>query len=320
MSAGPSLLRDRATTPLIRIAGICPEPFNCYLKPDFRNHPFIRGNKLWKLAYPLQQAIDLGYQRILSFGGAYSNHLYALALAGRHTGLKVTALIRGERPATPGFTMRHLAEQDVELIYLDRQEYRQYTRDPEALARLAVRYPEHYILPEGGSSTLAMQGLKHLAEELEAQALELGDPKRLSLVLPAGTGATAAGLIACLGNTWTVHVVNVLKNPGLTLEMQRLWQQASLTPRAAWEVRDDFHFGGYARFDRELLDFATSLHRQSGIVADPVYNAKSIYAAGQLASRGILHKDVVILHTGGLQGNAGFIERYGPLIPDSEER
>ncbi len=320
MSAGPSLLCDRVTTPLIRLGGICPESFNCYLKPDFRNHPLIRGNKLWKLAYPLQQALDHGYRKVLSFGGAYSNHLYALALAGSYTGLKVTALIRGEQPQVPGFTLRHLADHGTELIFLSRPEYRSYTRDPEAFASLSVLYPTHYLLPEGGSSPLAIQGLKHLAEEMQAQARELGEPECLSLVLPAGTGATAAGLIAYLDDRWKVHVVNVLRNPGLDLEMQRLWKQASLRPRAAWEICDDFHFGGYARFDKELIAFATDLNRQSGIVCDPIYNAKSIYAARQLAGRGALHKDVVILHTGGLQGNAGFIERYGPLIPDSDER
>nr|WP_268935782.1 pyridoxal-phosphate dependent enzyme [Permianibacter fluminis] len=270
------------------------------LREDLRD-PELAGNKARKLQYNLIEAHRRGAQTLVSMGGAYSNHLHALALAGRRFGFATAAFVRGPLPPSLSPTLRDCGTAGMQLIPLSRTDYRQLRTAP---APFMARFePTAYWLPEGGSNALAIAGLK---ESLQSEAVAEFAPE---LVLTAaGTGATMAGLAVGLrsmqahGEVWAVAV---LKGGGFLLpEAKRLLAEACVTRRAPLRVLTGFHFGGYGRRPDALQQFCQTFFSETGLPVEPVYTGRVCYALQKLARQGVFRRGqrILLVHTGGLQG------------------
>lgn len=275
-----------------------PVPIRLYLKRDDLLHPLVSGNKWRKLKYNLLEADRLGVKTLLTFGGAYSNHLYATAAAGRVFGFKTIGIVRGDeladKPLNP--TLTFCREQGMMLHFVDRATY-QRVNDPDYLLDLQVRYGPCYILPEGGTNPLAIQGTAELMPELHEQ---LGTwPTAVACAV--GTGGTLAGLIQSAPSSVQVLGISALKvPPGREAYFDGL---PALLPENA-TIRTDYHHGGYARTTPGLLHFIRHFERRTGILLEQVYTGKMLFALYELARQGYFphQATVVAVHTGGLQG------------------
>ncbi|MFE0729221.1 1-aminocyclopropane-1-carboxylate deaminase/D-cysteine desulfhydrase [Streptomyces antibioticus] len=248
------------------------------LKRDDLIHPELIGNKWRKLVPNLERAAG---RTLLTFGGAYSNHLRATAAAGRLLGLPTVGVVRGDelagRPLNP--SLARCAADGMRLHFTDRAAYRRKT-EPETLAALlrAAGAEDAYVVPEGGSNTLAVRGCRALGEELRGRA----DVAALA----CGTGGTLAGLAAGLAPEQRALGIPVLKGGFLGDEIQALQQRAFGARRGDWRLDERFHFGGYARVPAELDAFADDFERRHGVPLERLYVAKSLYALVTLAGEG----------------------------------
>lgn len=259
--------------------------------------PFFCGNKVRKLKYNLSIAHDLGFDQLLTFGGAYSNHIAAVARAGKHYGFRTVGIIRGEEydPLNP--TLTRATTDGMRLHYLDRATYRR-KNDLDVRKRLRKIYGRSYVLPEGGTNEAALRGCAELATEITEQLGALPD----YLALACGTGGTMAGLIrGCAGKSQVLGI-SALKGDWMTQEIQRLL--GPLSPFDNWGILSDYHFGGYAKFPPELKAFIREFEAEYGILLDPVYTAKLFYGIMDRIRSGFFAEGstVVVIHSGGLQG------------------
>nr|WP_202471111.1 pyridoxal-phosphate dependent enzyme [Streptomyces sp. SID8377] len=251
-----------------------------FVKRDDLIHPDLPGNKWRKLHLNLRAALDGGHGRLLTFGGAYSNHLRATAAAGRLLGIATTGVVRGDelagRPLNP--SLARAAADGMRLHFLDRATYRRKA-EPEVLASLLERLGPAYVVPEGGSNALAARGCAALGEELRGRADVVG--------VACGTGGTLAGLAAGLGPGQRAVGFPVLKGGGfLAGEIRRLQEEAFGGPRGSWLLDGRFHHGGYARVSPVLRAFAEDFGGRHGFVPDSVYVAKMLHGLFSLAQEG----------------------------------
>lgn len=289
----PSLLQ-RLHHPLLTRYGV-----ELWCKRDDLIHPAISGNKWRKLKYHLLHAREHGKQHLLSFGGAYSNHIHALAAAGYQTGLRTTGIIRGEADAVSNTTLRDARRWGMNLVFVDRQSYRR-RQDPDWLAQFAA--PDTLIVPEGGSSPLAIPGVAELVGEV---------PFSPDLwVLPCASGGTLAGLIAGKRDREQILAIAVLKGGGFIAdEVCRLHPAAANIP--GWRIALDHHDGGYAKFSPALWQWVQDFSATTDLPLEPIYSGKAMWglfrelAAGRIASG----SKIVFIHTGGMQGLAGLREQ-----------
>lgn len=260
------------------------------------------GNKWRKLQYNLQRAHTDGYEQLLTFGGAFSNHLAAVASAGRHFGFRTIGIVRGEPVNNP--TLEKAQADGMQLHFIDRTSYRQ-KQEPAFLQALTERFGRSYILPEGGTNTAAFAGCTHLAQEI----LKQHPTQPTQLAVACGTGGTAAGLIHGLAGAADLLGVSVLKGGFMRQEINR---HLELLPKSAtrWTVLDDYHHGGYARRSSALDDFIQDFYQNHGIVLEPIYTAKLFFALYDLLAQGYYPggSEVVAIHTGGLQAFASRLE------------
>ncbi|MEU6979882.1 MULTISPECIES: pyridoxal-phosphate dependent enzyme [unclassified Streptomyces] len=245
------------------------------LKRDDLIHPALPGNKWRKLALNLRAA---GGRPVLTFGGAYSNHLRATAAAGRLLGFRTVGVVRGDelagRPLNP--SLARCAADGMRLLFVDRATYRA-KREPAVLARLLEQVPEDvYVVPEGGSNALAVEGCVELGREL-AGAADVA-------AVACGTGGTLAGLAA--GFPGPVLGVPVLRGGFLGAEVHALQEAAFGGPRGDWRLDERFHCGGYARTTPELDAFAEAFGARHGLAIERLYVAKLLYGLGKLAEEG----------------------------------
>ncbi|MCO6478771.1 MAG: pyridoxal-phosphate dependent enzyme [Phaeodactylibacter sp.] len=279
------------------------------------------GNKWRKLQYNLQAAREEGQNTLLTFGGAYSNHVAAVAAAGAEFGFQTIGIIRGERPEGLNPTLRFAESCRMGLQFISRKAFKE-KEDPEFLSRLRKQFGSFYLLPEGGTNALAIYGCRHIVEEVERQAEALPGYWCCSL----GTGGTFAGIADALNGRAKALGFSALKSDFLEREVGRLLTAPLLSPRrgegtangaeGSWEINTDFHFGGYAKFTPYLIDFINGFRQQHGIALDPIYTGKLFYGLFQLIEEGYFPRGSTILavHTGGLQGIEGFNERFGELV------
>ncbi|MCX4743161.1 1-aminocyclopropane-1-carboxylate deaminase/D-cysteine desulfhydrase [Streptomyces antibioticus] len=273
-------LRPRLPSPLQEVADDRFERHGVrlLLKRDDLIHPELIGNKWRKLVPNLERAAG---RTLLTFGGAYSNHLRATAAAGRLLGLPTVGVVRGDelagRPLNP--SLARCAADGMRLHFTDRAAYRRKA-EPETLAALlrAAGAEDAYVVPEGGSNTLAVRGCRTLGEELRGRADVVA--------LACGTGGTLAGLAAGLAPQQRALGIPVLKGGFLGEEIQALQQRAFGARRGDWRLDERFHFGGYARVPAELDAFADDFGRRHGIPLERLYVAKSLYALVALAEEG----------------------------------
>lgn len=269
------------------------------VKRDDLIDPYISGNKWRKLKYILEDVKLKAKTHLVTFGGAYSNHLVATAAAASRNNLKATAFVRGEQVLNEMLLLCRLF--DMDLIFVDRESYK--NKHQLFLSHFGEDN-QAYFIDEGGACKEAVIGCAEIIEELTANYDHI--------FCAAGTGTTAAGLLRGINkhqlNT-KLHVIPVLKG-GLFIEDEIKQYEGDLSKL---ELHTDFHFGGYAKTTPELIQFIKDFTAKTGMLIDPVYTAKMFYAIHDLASKNYFEKDAKILaiHTGGLFGILGMKEKLG---------
>lgn len=286
----PTVLRPRLPSPLREAADerFARHDVRLLLKRDDLIHPELIGNKWRKLTPNLEAAAG---RTVVTFGGAYSNHLRATAAAGRLLGLTTLGVIRGQeladRPFNP--SLARCAADGMRLHFIDRSTYRRKA-EQETLAGIlrTVGAEDAYVVPEGGSNSLAVRGCRVLGEELR----DHGDVDVAALA--CGTGGTLAGLAAGLGPDQRALGFPVLKGGFLSADIQALQQAAFGTRRGTWSLDDRFHFGGYARTTPELDAFAEDFERRHGLAVERLYVAKMLYGLVALAEEGAFPRGTTV--------------------------
>jgi len=268
-----------------------------FVKRDDMIHPFISGNKWRKLKYLLRDSAYLNKDHLVTFGGAYSNHLLATACAGAKFGFKTTGFVRGEEVKNETLTLCRLF--GMQLIFTDRESYRHKNR----LFELHFQNnSKAYFIDEGGAGSLAIMGCSELINELP----EVYD----DIFCAAGTGTTASGIIKGIMERslpTKTHVVPVLKSAEfLRSEIE------SFSGSYSFEFHTGYHFGGYAKTDDELLNFIKDFCGTSGMLIEPVYTGKMFYSLFDLISKDHFKpgSKILAIHTGGLSGISGMINRF----------
>lgn len=278
------------------------------VKRDDLLHTYISGNKWRKLKFNLFEARKKEINHLISFGGAYSNHIHALAAAGFYFGFKTTAIIRGEAHYAQNPTLKQAQQWGMQLHFVTRKEYQQRT-DTEYIKQLQLKFPQAMIVPEGGSNTLAIDGVSELCHEINTQACTRVD----HVITATGSGGTLAGLIAGFSaipsNTPpTITGIAVLKEAQyLKQQVSSLLAQADRSIKLPWQLHTQFHGGGYAKVSPELSDFCQQFEQQVNIPIEPIYTGKMFYALLELIKQDYFARgdNIVALHTGGLQGLKG---------------
>jgi 1-aminocyclopropane-1-carboxylate deaminase len=296
------------TLPPITITKISHEKAdNLYLaRLDLLPYP-ASGNKWFKLKYNLLEAERLGIKQLITFGGAYSNHLYATAEAADYFGFQSIGIVRGEEHVPLNDTLQHCMNKGMQLFYMSREDYRK-KQDTVFLKSWMLNYsvPDGYLIPEGGSNTFAVQGVKEL--------INLLPPDTGIVATACGTGATLAGLIAGSKQEQEVWGFAALKGADFLVNdvTQLLSSSESVDGhKKHWKLMLDYHLGGYAKLPNELLSFIRQFKNEQGITLDPNYTSKLLFGLFDMANKDLLppHKKIVILHTGGLQGWDGLTEK-----------
>jgi len=254
-------------------------------------HPQISGNKFFKLKYNFLEAQQLGFKKLLTFGGAYSNHIAATAFASQQFGFESAGIIRGEelahQPLNPTLA---LAQQfGMQLHFVSREEYRR-KQDANYLEALAQNFPAHYIIPEGGTNALAIRGCQEILKDSDAQ---------FDVICCAvGTGGTITGLIEASQPHQQVLGFSALKGNFLNEEV------AKLTTKRNWSILDDYCCSGYARTSPEVIQFIQHFEAEYDIPLEQIYTGKMLLGISNLIEKGYFPAEtkLLILHTGGLQG------------------
>ncbi len=297
-----------------------------FVKRDDLLHPFIQGNKWRKLAPVLERARTSYPGGIITFGGPFSNHLQAVAEAGRMFDMPTFGIVRGKHADLDNPTLRAARHNGMMLFPVSRQEYDSCKNRGEEL--IGREYPQYYILPEGGATQMAVESCASITREIATQLRQktpvVPPDKPLYICVPAGTGCTAAGIIDGLDMKNARVLVFPVVNKGFdTQTILRLLDETRL--RSAAEMAElerrfsivrDYEFGGFAKLHQPLLDFVNVFREQSGILLDPVYTAKMMYGVYEMLARGdfLPGCTVVAVHTGGLQGWKGFKSVFGNLF------
>jgi 1-aminocyclopropane-1-carboxylate deaminase len=255
-------------------------------------HPVISGNKWFKLKYYIKQAKEEGKNILLTFGGAYSNHIVATAAASKMAGLKSTGIIRGEKPAKLSHTLEMAARFGMDLYFTGREAFRNKIIPDEVYEK----YPKEkmYRINEGGYGSLGMKGAMDI--------LNLVDRSSYTHIIAAtGTGTMLAGLIEASRKNCQVTGISVLKN---NLSIHEEINQLLKAPKA-YNINFNYHFGGYAKHTEALLSFMNAWYERTGIPSDFVYTGKLFFALDQLIEDGYFPgaSSILAIHSGGLQGN-----------------
>jgi 1-aminocyclopropane-1-carboxylate deaminase len=279
------------------------------VKRDDNIHPTISGNKWRKLKYNLNHVLgNKNITGVLSFGGAYSNHIHALAFACYQRGIPCVGFIRGEQHYENNCTLTQAKLWGMQLHFIDRKTYRR-RHDTDYLTTLQQQYPNYFIVPEGGSNSLAITGVAEILNELAQQA------SYDTLITPVGSGGTLAGLITGDINTNTnVHKIlgiAVLKEADYLIESIQALLPKSASSHNKWQLLTEFHRGGYAKFSALDITRILEFNRITHVDFEPVYSGKMILAFLDLLEQGYFSEGerIVLLHTGGMQGLDGMIER-----------
>jgi 1-aminocyclopropane-1-carboxylate deaminase len=270
---------------------------------------YANGNKFFKLKQNILQAKAQGFTRMLSFGGAFSNHIHALALAGRHFGISTVGIVRGDNLSVLNPTLTDAVAAGMELQFISRQDYKR-RNDADFLNYVRGQYPDCFVVPEGGSNVLGVQGCMEIIDHIHSHEVGRGGV----IVVPCGTAATLAGIAAACDNGEKVLGFSVLKNSHyLDAEVEKFIADLSIESRDNWTISHDYHCGGYAKLSTELVSFIDKFEQQHNIPIEPVYTGKMLFGLHQmlqLPQQSIAAgTHVIAVHTGGLQGGRGMVEK-----------
>jgi len=260
------------------------------------------------MKYNLIEAREKGYDTLLTFGGAYSNHIYAVAAAGENFDFDTIGVIRGEPYEKLNPTLSFAKARGMRLHYLSRKDYQQ-KYSAENIKNLEKSYGSFYMLPEGGTNNLAVKGCSEIIDEID-QPFDY-------ITSSCGTGGTLAGIIAGLNGESKVIGFSALKGGVFFLDdiKQHIYNYKKRI-YSNWHIETEFHFGGYARHSSELIKFINTFKREHNIPLDPIYTGKMLFGLFEKVKNGHFKPNTSILaiHTGGLQGISGFNIRFGDLI------
>jgi 1-aminocyclopropane-1-carboxylate deaminase len=265
-------------------------------------HPFISGNKWFKLKYNLIEAKKIGHDTLLAFGGAYSNHIVATAFAAKENGFKSIGIIRGEECLPLNPTLSFAKENAMELHYMSRADYRLKVT-PEFLNKLKVEFGDFYLLPEGGTNELAIKGTEEILDASDVQDY---------ICCSVGTGGTIAGIINTSDSMQQVIGFSAIKGSDDLLKDVLSWVN-----NKDFKFINSYSYGGYAKLTKELILFINEFYKTQDIPLDAVYTGKMMMGILDLVAKDYFPKGISVLaiHTGGLQGNKGMYERLGVKLP-----
>jgi len=252
-------------------------------------HPVISGNKWFKLRYHIEEARRQQKNRLVTFGGAWSNHIAATAAAGKQFGFNTTGIIRGEQPARLSDTLQEAIRLGMELVYISREAYRDKPL-PESIDLAAAQ-----LIPEGGFGHTGALGAATITDHFNPDAYT-------HLCCAVGSGTMMAGLMNAVKNKRTVTGISAMKNNhDLESAVTSLLEQPAVSPL----INHDYHFGGFAKHTPALLAFMNEVFRSTGIPTDIVYTGKLLYAVHDLAGKNYFPpgSKILLIHSGGLQGN-----------------
>lgn len=263
------------------------------VKRDDLIDPQISGNKWRKLKFNFHQLQDTNKIGIASFGGAFSNHIAALAAAGHRANINTIGFIRTHEIDVDNPTLKLALERGMTLVPLSREDYKKRS-EPDFLQSLEQQYPEYFFVPEGGSNQSAMLGLKELAEEISQQS------NAETIACAIGSGGTISGLLDAMPDKKFIGVAAV-NDEALLQRLKDKYQQRLTIITSAL-------FGGYGKTTDELNQFCLSFFQQTNIPIEPIYTGKLFYALCH-DKRLIKKNDLLVIHTGGLQGLKGLSYR-----------
>ena len=276
---------------------------------DDLNHPVIQGNKFWKLKYNISNAKKKGNTTLLTFGGAYSNHILAVAQAGKEFGFKTIGIIRGEETLPLNYTLRTATDLGMQLQYVDRTTYKiKHTQDFKDYLRNT--YGAFYLIPEGGTNYYAVNGCMEIIKDTSEYDY---------VCCPIGTGGTISGITIANKNQSNIIGFPALKNGEFLKEevhsqINSVTQDKELTEilMESFSLQTDYHFGGYAKINDELINFVREFNSIHGFKWDLIYNGKMAFGVFDLIKKNHFPKGskILLVHTGGLQGINGLEERF----------
>ncbi|MFD2891676.1 1-aminocyclopropane-1-carboxylate deaminase/D-cysteine desulfhydrase [Flavobacterium chuncheonense] len=272
-----------------------PNGIELYIKREDLLHPYISGNKFRKLKYNVLEALRLEKEQLLTFGGAFSNHILALAAAGKENNLPTIGVIRGEElenKVEDNPTLLKAMEFGMQFKFVSRAQYR-LKEEGSFLVDLQKEFGDFYLVPEGGTNSLAIKGCEEILDS---------EDKIFDFVCCAvGTGGTISGIINSAANHQKVLGFSSLKGGFLSDVI------CNFVTRKNWEIFSEYHFGGYGKTTDELIGFLNSFYENTGIPLDPIYTGKMMYGILDMVNRGLIpsNSKIVAIHTGGLQGIKG---------------
>lgn len=275
-----------------------------FIKRTDQTHQHISGNKWYKLKYNLIEAKKQGLETLLTFGGPYSNHIAATACAAQEKGFKSIGIIRGEEHFPLNPTLQFAKDNKMLLHYVSRSDYREKTTS-DFFEQLKVKFGDFYLIPEGGSNVLAMQGT--------AEILDANDTHDF-VCCAVGTGSTIAGIINTSTDKQTVIGFPAIKG---FYELKK--DIESWTKKKNWKLVNDYFCGGYAKVNKKLVEFINEFNTEHNIPLDAVYTGKMMLGILDLITKDYFPKgsSILAIHTGGLQGNKGMSKRLGVILPIS---
>jgi len=258
-------------------------------------HPFISGNKFRKLKYNLQQAKSENQDTLLTFGGAFSNHIAATAFAGKEQGFKTIGIIRGdelESKILQNPTLKFAQECGMQFKFVTREDYRRKT-ESLFIENLKQEFGDFYLVPEGGTNEFAIRGCEEI--------LTKEDAEYDFICCSIGTGGTISGIINSVLPHQKILGFPSLKGDFLQDEIRKFVRNDK------WELITDYHFGGYGKVNTELITFINHFYDQNKIPLDAIYTAKMVFGVMDLIDKDYFPENakILLIHTGGIQGNAG---------------
>ncbi len=273
-----------------------------FIKRIDQNHDIVSGNKLYKLKYNFIEAKNQNAKIILTFGGAYSNHIAATAYFAKEHGFKSIGIIRGEQYSNLNPTIKFAKCQGMEIHYLNRSDYR-LKENLFFLKKLHKKFGKFYLIPEGGTNNLAIKGT--------AEILDSNDIHDY-ICCPVGTGGTISGVINSVGQNQMVLGFPATKGDFGLKESILYW-----TGKVNYELISDYHFGGYAKINNQLIDFIKEFNLLQKVPLDAIYTGKMMFGVIDLLIKDQfpVNSSILAIHTGGLQGNIGINERFGLSLP-----
>ena len=275
-----------------------------FLKREDLIHPLVSGNKFRKLSYNIKEALQQQKKKLLTFGGAFSNHILATAAAGKIAGLETIGVIRGDelgrdlsQTLASNPTLRAAHANGMQFHFMSREQYR-LKNSEDVNNDLLQTFGDVYIIPEGGTNQLAVKGCEEI--------LTNKDQNFSHICVAVGTGGTIAGLINSSSSHQQVLGFPALKGSFLENEIQAL-----VGGKSNWKLIEDYHFGGYAKYTPDLIAFINEFTDETGILLDPIYTGKMLFGIINLIQKGHFKENSTILaiHTGGIQGVEGFNQR-----------